>query len=405
MHKYLSLLLVFVFVAAVSPNPSFAQREAQSFSAAKPLPEIPFMSEDAFKSQTKLVRNKSPNDEFLAYEIRVPKTWTEIQQQDGESTLDLSLKLFNSLATYESPIGNYNKKSILQIEAIELQSTITPERWLLEYMLSLGYHVEYMGIYSDSRAEAIIAYIDKGQNYIERLVVEINGRRALLVSYSMPIEAWNDTKVLQAQVLDSFNVLNEFVGEVDNFNKYSFLDVAEIRYPIDWTLREQDIRNADRMTANVLNLPNLSEDLREANEINGRIEVELVSFFGTENLTTELARQREEFAESFKFEDQYKVDMKSSYFINPAFDFAQIEAYATPPTTQRVLEKELWMASMAAGNYYYFVKMLTPSRKSDYYTWLRNVEVYKIVLEGIRPNLNTKIFDVPKVAQGGSQDE
>ncbi|MEM7680172.1 MAG: hypothetical protein AAF182_04140, partial [Pseudomonadota bacterium] len=112
MQKIFSLFLSFLLLVVCVPGDSYAQRQAQTFGAAKPLPDIPFMSDDEFKSQTKLVRNKSPEDTFLAYEIRVPKSWTEVQQ--GSGSTDVSLKLFNSLSVYESPIGEYNKKSILQ---------------------------------------------------------------------------------------------------------------------------------------------------------------------------------------------------------------------------------------------------------------------------------------------------
>ena len=284
-------ICLLVFLSLLTPLDASAQREAKSFGAAKPLPNVSFMDDNSFRAQTKLIRNKSPNDAFLGYEIRVPSGWTEVQQQSGDDLL-LSLKLLNSLIVYESPIGQYNKKSRLQVQAIELQKSISPEQWLLDHLLSLGYHVEHMGIYSKSRAEALIAYIKKGQNYVERAVVEINGSRALLLTFSMPIEAWSEMKSLQAQVVDSFELLNEFEGRIDNTKGYDFLDVAHMRYPMDWSLRPKDIDSADRMVVNVLNVPNLADHLIEDNEVDGRVEVQLVSHYATPGLGVEVQKQR-----------------------------------------------------------------------------------------------------------------
>lgn len=393
MKHFLLFFFGFLVLAVGGAHEAQAQRKSEKFGAAKALPDIPFMSEDEFKSKTRLVRNKSPNDEFIAYEIRVPNNWTEIEQ-DNES-LSLSLKLMNTLVVYESPLETYNHKSVLQIQAIELPSTITPERWLLEHMLALGYHIEYMGIYSDTRAEAIIAYVDKGQSYIERVVVEINGKRAMLASYAMPIEAWNAYKALQAQVLDSFESLNQFKGEVQNLKDYEFLDIASIKYPHDWTLSAKEIESVDHMEANILNVPQLSDHLRDFSEIDGRVEVALVSIYGTQNLTSEIAKQREEFENhNFKYDESHEVEIKDAYRIHPAFEFAEIKAYKSPhDMMKKTLEKEIWFAVLGAGDYYYFIKMLTPSRSSEYYTWLRNAEVYKTVLENIKPNLKTKALE------------
>ncbi len=389
----MKIIIIFAaFLFLLSGMNSNAYAEVRSFAAAKPLPVVDFMSPQEFEDKTIFVRNKFPEDTDLAYEVRVPNGWTEIKIDSAG--LSLSSKLLNTLAEYESLIEKRAKKSRLTIQAVELESPATPERWLLEYMLSLGYHVEYMGIHSGSRAEAVIAYIERGQSYVLRAIVEINGMKAMLATYSMPVESWAEESVMQAQVLDAFTVLNAVARPVENFQRYNFLSAAEMKYPLDWRLKAPPIESADRMEVNILNVPNLSDALRQSGDINGRVEVSLVSVYGTKNLEEELERQKKKFKTyNFEYTKSYEVEIKSVFYINSAFEFAKIRAYRTPIARRRSMENELWLGIMAAGDYYYFVKMLTPSRDSDYYLWLRNVEVFKMVLEGLTPNLKTKVFD------------
>lgn len=395
MKKIFVLTIYVLLMVLIGVGNAHANRpKPKTFGTTKALPEISFMTREDFTSKTRFVRNKSPNDSYLGYELRVPSDWKETKIDS--TGLLLTSKLLNTLVEYESPLGVYNKKSKLDIQAIELDTAVTPERWLLEHMLALGYHIEHMGIHSPTRAEALIAYIEKGQSYIERSIVEINGKRALLMTYKMPAEAWTEQHVLQAQVMDSFKLLTEFEGEIENYKTFNFLNFAELRYPRDWHLRDPGIESIDHMKVNILNVPNLNTHLRNFNEIDGRIQVSMVSIYGTETLDAELSRQKEEFEKfSFDYQPENKVDIPSAFFIQPAFEFADISAFKTfedPFARKKISEKELWMGVLAAGDFYYFVKMLTPSRKSDYYIWLRNTEVFKIVLEGLRPNTRASVL-------------
>jgi len=40
---------------------------------------------------------------------------------------------------------------------------------------------------------------------------------------------------------------------------------------------------------------------------------------------------------------------------------------------------------MYSGEYYYFVTLLTPSRDEDYYSWARNTQTFRVLVENIQP--------------------
>lgn len=386
MIRYLVFLLFASAILLFSAT-SHAQKVLDEYK--KPMPDLALLSEEAFEKITEAYKDIPFNDKALSYHLRLPKEWTKVQDVGlSVGHYSLSSKVFGEVGRFYGPARLMGSRSRFTVHAVELDYQLTAEQWFLQFLLSNGYTIQGMEVINENRVEALYVLMERDVSYVVRAVCEINGKRVALAQYFLPVENWEDEKIMQAQTTKSFRLVDPDNEFAEKMLDYQFLDIAELKYPESWKLRALPLNSIDRMKAQLLNIPPASENKKEHVSLSGKIDISMVSVYVTESINEETERLKRELIESgLTLKDELKV--KDVYAFNEVFEFAKVEAYDAIDSSDSVLDYELWIASMLAGDYYYFLTLLTPSRNDDFYTWSRNTQTFKIVVELTKPQLDT----------------
>ncbi|MCF8496713.1 MAG: hypothetical protein K9G62_08640 [Alphaproteobacteria bacterium] len=384
----LRLFLLFFPLLLIS-TPSGAQKILDEYK--KPMPEMNLLSKADFEAKTVLYQDTPFNDKALSFAVRLPQDWTRADDV-GLSTghYSLSSKVFGEVGRYYGPSRLMGTRSRFTVHAIELDYQLTAEQWFLQFLLSNGYTIQGMEIQGENQVEAMYVLMERDISYVVRAVCQINGKRVALAQYFLPVENWEDEKVMQAQSIGSFKLSDPESEFAEEMVDYQFLDIAELKYPKSWTLRALPVNSIERMKIELLNIPPAADGEREQKTLSGKIEILLVSAYSSDSIEAETDKLKKELVESgLTLKSQVRI--KDSYNFNEAFEFAKVEAYEGIDSNDEILDYELWIASMLAGDFYYFLTLLTPSREDDYYTWSRNTQTFKLVVEQSKPQLDTLV--------------
>lgn len=385
--KFISpIILAFVCLMFLPVTHGFA-KEGGIANYKKPMPEFEPLSDEVLDEQTEWYQVTPFNDKALAFKMRVPKGWQKIEDVNT-SKYELNTKVFGEIARIYSP-PKIDKRSIIRIQAVQLEYKLTAEQWLLKYLLSQGYSIEAFKTHDDGRAEAVVVHVIKDTQNAIRSVVQVNGKRVLLVQYYLPIGDWEQEKQLQMEVVQSFEILNPIQENVENMLSYQFLDIASIEYPESWELKAKPVRSVDRMGVELINIfSQKEEDKILITSIAGKIEIKLVSLYAIENLEEEIETQKSYFEQSgLKLGDL--IELKDRIKTKTDFKFQGIDVFKASDDKDLLVDYELWLGTFALGEYIYFVSLLTPSRDQDFFTWARNTETYKVVID----HLSTQVKD------------
>ena len=375
MRVFLIFLAVFSFSL-----PAQAQKILDDFK--KPMPDIKLAPEAEFNAQSTAYEEVPLGDKALSYKVRLPKDWEEVKD-GGLSNYSLSDKIFGEVARFFSPPRLESARSRFTIQAVKLDYQLTAEQWLLQYLLSNGYAIQGMATKDDTRVEALYVLIEDDISYIVRAVAEINGKRVILAQYYLPIEFWDIEKFVQAQVLSTFALTNPDHELVENMLKYQFLDIAEMSYPDSWELRSPPLRSIDFMDAQLLNIASGVEGVKDI-ILNGKIEARLVSVFAADSIESEVANLKTEFQKT-GLSLQEVFEKPENFTSHKLFKNRKVEVYKASDSKSALIDYELWLVTMEAGDYYYFLTLLTPSRDEDYFIWSRNTQTFKVVTSLIVP--------------------
>lgn len=372
----LSLLLVNFSLSAE------AQQIKDQFTA--PMPEIEMTPIPAFKKESFITNLDSSSSPELSFNMRIPNGWKETTKASIDS--DIGQKVLSELKSFFGPANLYAPRSQITVEAVELDYDYTAERWFIQYLLSNGYNIRGLEAESDTKADALYVYIKDSVSYAVRARAIVNGTKVLFAQYSVPLERYNEEKVNMAHVMNSFNIKKVVEEDVEEMEKYQFLDIAEFQHPVSWKLRSLPIRSIDRMKVELFNIRELETGWYGEKEqrLDGQIDINLVSIFASETL-------EEEF-ELFKTEVETNgltmgevLEERDDFLFTEDFDFVDTKVYSVTGQEGNVVAHELWVTIMLAGEYYYFVTLFTPSRDHDYFLWARNVESYKLVTRNLKP--------------------
>jgi hypothetical protein len=347
-----------------------------------PMPPIEKLPEVEFTKTTKLYDEIPFNDKALAFRVRIPTGWTK-NTDIGMSNFSISENVFGEVARFYGEPRVEGERSRFTINALELEYQLTAEQWFLQYLLSNGYTLQGIKTYNENRVEALYVLLEHDISYIVRAVAVLNGKRMVLAQYFLPIEFWDVEKKMQNSVVSSFVLTDAEKGFVENMKIYQFLDVAEMKYPESWELRAQPLRSIDQMGVQLFNFATPLED-EKTTTLDGKIDVRLVSSFDSESLEAEIEVFKQEIKEKgLVLGDIIETEM--NYEFSPELDFAKVEVYRATDDKDALVNYELWLAIMSAGDYYYFITLLTPSRGDDFYVWSRNTQTFKLILENIAP--------------------
>ena len=365
----ISFLAVLLFAAAPSGATKY------NLEKIDPLPELPAIPAEEFEAQTKLVTHTPYKDPELAYSIRVPEDW-EVKLDNGEKDAERDLlTLPGMVASYISPPENLARSEI-SLEVQELGYEISARNWFLEFILSHG--LSLMGLTeTDSRhIEAVYVRVINDETKIVRAKVIINGSHILVFRYALPIENFNASKVLQANVLDSITLENPVQRDIEARDTHSFLDQVYLSYPQSWTLKAPRTYSLEKIQALLYN------DLENDGVYEGQMRVRVVSRILETKLSEELAK----FREGLNIPGYTAGDVIEKLPIGkpPHKLYADAQLYRLNATQTSYIDYELGLLVMADREFYYFVSLITPSRTEDFGSWARNIEGLRAVANGFR---------------------
>lgn len=364
-----------------------AEKKADKFEYKKPMPKIKLLPDDEFIEKTTAYDIKPVKDEALEYTVRLPKAW---KKAEGESTgmdLLLSNKMFGNVSRFVSP-ANFDSPfpSQFTIQVIGLEYELSAEQWFVQYLLSNGYALQGLSVHDEDRAEAMYVTVERNISYAVRSVAIRNGKRIILGRYKMPIERWENEKSFQAQAITSFKLANTQDELVEKMKDYHFLDIAKVQYPESWTLRAPPFRSIDRLDIELLSIRHVPEELRKRGDtvLNGKVGLSLISEISSDSVDDEINKLKEGL-EGTGLVFEAPLVVKQNFSTNPLFTDVQTQAYRVVGEETTLVDYEYWITAMKYNEYYYFVTLLTPARKDDYYVWSRNTQTYRLIVEHFTP--------------------
>ncbi|MEZ5919499.1 MAG: hypothetical protein R3D66_06280 [Alphaproteobacteria bacterium] len=334
-------------------------------------------------------------DEALSYKIRLPEGW-EQPQDVGISSYTLSDKLLGEIAVFYGPPKMYTR-SRFTLEALALEYQLTAEQWFIQHLLRNGYTIQGMEVISDKRVEALFLVVEKDVTYVVRAVAEINGKRAVLAQYFLPTQYWDDEKVIQSEVMKSFTLLRPDTEDAEDMNTFYILDIAEFQYPSSWELKTEPVRSIDRLEVEIRSSAKRKrikqkDDWKKTREqrereqdertLHGRINIQLVSNFAAESLEDEIAKLKNKVLGTSLVAGNV-IEAQDAFIYDDAISFGETNVYEAVDEESELLKYEIWFTVMGAGDYYYFVTLLTPSWDDDFFVWSRNTQTYKFVVENL----------------------
>ncbi len=336
-----------------------------------------------FEKATKLVVQQNPyDDSYLSYEFRMPSDWTENVQPTPTSTSGNQRFLSNSVL---SIIGKYISKpknlerSTLTVEAQEMGYEINAKNWFINFIINNGYSLNALTEKSEREIEAMYVALQDDSTFVVRARVMINGSRLLVVRYYLPQDNYEEDKVLQAQVVDSFRLTKETKERIEKQETYGFLDQSYFNYPVSWKLKEKSILSIERMSA-LLTQESLDG---KTSILEGHIKINVVSRL----LKTTLPQEIDRFRKELKI-PRYTIGElieNVDYKYDPSIKAGKAQVYRLVPDDKVNMQNyEFVVTAMQGDDYYYITSMITPSREQDFPLWARNMEAIQIVNESMR---------------------
>ena len=387
--KFIILFLTamsFVFSwnnSAHAANKAFGKKDIfERFMKA--LPEIPPIAEEEFLKQTKLVRKKPYGEEVLEYSLRIPKDWKE-REDRSSSNFILSEKLFLELNTFYGKPTIYGR-SRLEIQALNVEGNLTAEQWYLKYILEGGYTTEGFESTGDNMVESLMIVMEKDFSYYLRTVIIINGSKIIMARYYVPVQLMQEQAAMQAQVLGTFKVLNKSERAEMDMKDFRFLDVAEIKYPLNWKIVASPPRSVDRMDVSLINAREIKDKYGSTRSLTteGKIDVSLVSSSVNSSLIEEIEAYKKKIESTGMLVGE-RLELTDEITYGEGIDFAITEAYKGLDSSNSSSEYEFWFSVMVGGNYYYFIMLLTPSRNENFAVWAENTQNYKVMMGKFTP--------------------
>ncbi len=369
--NYLTILIVF-FAALFFFNAA----HAFNISSYKPLTKIEFLDEKEFNNKTKLIEQTPFDDPFLEYKIRLTNGFEASNAKLGVGNLatNVSQRVLGVVSRYVSaPIDSL--RSSFVVEALELEYEISARNWFISYIITNGLSLEQVSIENDGYVEAIYIEIIKDVTYIVRIKAIKNGPRIVMARYYLPQALYNDNRVLQAQVVDSFTLLNTETVAVEELKSYGFLDQSFMKYPASWQLESPYIRSIDRMTARVFR--NTKGD-----RLDGQINIYISKKNSDKTRSSEIKFYKDKIIFDGYTLGNFLEDQDFEY--HEEMKFGVTEVYALNAMNKKYMDYEAWFSFLENKDYYYFIVLYTPERNTTFLSWARNIEAYKIVLKNIQ---------------------
>lgn len=297
----------------------------------------------------------------------------------------LNSTLLGPVAKYSGPASAY-VTSRLEVYAMQLSQGMTTKNWFLNYILGRNYTLMGMEQVSNNRVDAEYVLLEKGVSYVVRTAAISNGDRMVLISYYVPEKKWEEEKALQEDSLDSFRFLNPEKDRTDDRQIYGFLDFVKFSYPGTWRLIAPNVDSTENMTVKLIYTV-------DSETLDGEIDVSIISTELDTTLMKEVDFLREDLADR-GFEIGESLPVSDAYTFDRSITFNRVESYTVESEEKSYIDYEYWLGIMVEDRYYYFVTMITPGRKADFYTWARNTEAFSMIVQSMMPQAAGEALDV-----------
>lgn len=359
---------------------------AQQFDviALVPMPAIPVLITSYFEQKTDFYKEAPSGDETLSYNVRLPKGW-EKSTDAGLRNYVLDSSIVGEVARYFSP-PTLDKRSSFTVKALQLDYEISARNWFVNHILTNGYTLQGFIQINENKIDALYVLLEGEQSYVVRAAVELNGRRMVLAEYSVPYEMWHQEKSMQQACISSFGLLKPDRSLVEILDTYNFLDLIEFKYPISWSLRASAIRSIDQMGVTLVNAT-------KGGQMNGFIDigvmsVDVVGMDPTKNESDFSKKMLEGIRSRTGFGIGEKIEDIAGYKVSPLIKSSAVRSFQAKDDTEKLLDYEIWIATMAEEDYKYYITMVTPARKDDFFVWARNAKAFERVVESISSSVS-----------------
>lgn len=347
----------------------------------KSIPElkpVEFMPTADFESKTKVIEEAPFKDMYIAYGMRLPVDWK--YSIDPPKTIPdakmkrMSDRVLGMLAEYSSP-PRLDLRSYMTIEALELTYEINARNWFINYMLSNGKTPTALKEISEHQIEGLYVEIQGDDTFAVRVKAMINGPRVVIVRYFVPQQDFENERVMQAQVINSFHLLNEEIEFIERREKYGFLDQSYFDYPESWKLTAPRTKSIERMRAMLVSGENAQ-----------RPDAQMNMYAVSRMIDTSLAAEVDAYRKKLNIPGYAIGDLVESvkFTHDKSVEFSATDVYRMTPTTALMKNYELAITIMQGVDYYYIITLLTPARDEDFYLWARNMRAFRIVAETMR---------------------
>ena len=377
----ITLMGILCFCVICTTPPSQAKDNDDIFTRfRKPMPEIPRIDEEKFIKRTKPVKKRPYDQDVLAYTMRIPKDWTEREDRSASSFL-LSDKLLLELNVF------YGKPSIsgqsrIEVQALNLKGNLTAEQWYINHILKSGYTTEGLVTHNQNKIESFMVTMENEQPYYLRTLVTLNGSKIIMVRYFVPASYIGKQGAMQAQVIESFNLIHDVERTYEEETTYRFLDIASVKHPKNWKVYAKPLRSVDYIEALFLN--HGEQRQKNSKSVEGKLNITVVSAIARDSLIDEIKKYKQKLEESGILIGK-KLNTTEDFSYDEDIDFALTELYEGINSGSGETENEFWFTVMVGGNYYYFLTLFTPSRNNRFKTWAENTQSYKRILEQFQP--------------------
>lgn len=361
---------------------------AQQVNQYKPLDTKVSMSRQLFEESTQVISEKPLGDKYLAYSVRLPKDWIQLKSE-GEAVTELSSKLLGDLAKYVSP-PKPDIRNMFRVRALRMEHAMSAENWMMNFVLSNGYALEGMKVFSERRVDAQYVVLKDASVHVVRAVAEISGPRMVLAEYSVPSSLWEQERDLQIWGVSSFKLLEKDKRDIEKLENFSFLDIAKFSFPKSWILNAPSIQSVERIDTAIINLRGKGDstlyDAGEKPKLDGRIDVSLVAKSLDAPVAGEVKRIRSDLESKGLYLGKL-LEKKSGWKTDPSVMKTWIDVYQGNGKEGKYAGYEVWVAVMELPGQYYYVRLLTLGRNDDFYVWARNIKAFETVVTTLRPNV------------------
>lgn len=359
---------------------------AQDFIAGikRPMPDIKLTPEIEFQKTATLYQEKPYGDDDLAYRVFLPAGWTKAKSAPAVSKAE-ETSILGDMATFFGP-PNMHYRSRFSVQFIDLPHDMTAEQWAIQYMIAQAFASQGMKVHDVRRCEFLYVKVEDGVSYAVRSVVVLNGGKAVLASYTMPMDMWEDEKIQQANVIAGFTLTAPNNTPVSKLLQYQFLDIAELQYPEGWEMRAQPVKSIDRTVVDFLSIQKREKTAGKFTSLlNGKITVSIASGDAFESVSREIADFRNQIAGGgLTLEAPVRAE-KDDLKLQPGIDSRPIEISRAKDRSNALADYEVWVKVMQAGDYFYFMSLLTPSADENYTLWVKNTNTFRIMVESVKP--------------------